>query len=119
MGVLGRPDGSSAWHVCYLSLSSTQNIADATWEPISWNDENYDPENWRVAGAPSRLTPDGYTGQVFFLVVVMTSWAASATGRRHTRILKNGTDMLAQSSVQPIAGSNTEHYTVGLARLAP
>jgi hypothetical protein len=101
-GVGGRVNAEGIWTPVVLGLSSTtdQSIPDATWTAAIWNREFQDYEHMHTAANLARITVPAAVaaGTNLFLVIANVRWASNASGRRQVRLMKNGTEVLAETA---------------------
>lgn len=72
---------------CKLSHSVAQALVTGADTVLTWDTEDVDPENWHIAGNPTRITPDEAG---LYIVEAQIRFAANTTGRRMVAIKKNG-----------------------------
>lgn len=88
-------EGARAYH------DANQEIGDDDWITLALNSERFDTDTIHdLSTNNERLTCQ--TAGVY-LVVGLVSWAANATGNRGVRIVKNGSDVIAEDYHQALA----------------
>lgn len=94
-----------------------QTVSNSTWTLVNWDTEAVDMGGWWTPASPTRMTV-AEAGN--YELLVLSAWAASNTGGRFCRILKNGSVSAtqAQMTMSGMVDSKGRFDTFGIGVLA-
>jgi hypothetical protein len=104
MSTVGRkPPDQADWTPTIVNRNTAQSIPDNVFTAVSWSGEVWDAPNFHSPSTnPGQIKPENFEGPLPFLAVLQVRFASNNTGRRRARILKNGTETIADGGVSAV-----------------